>query len=150
MGHHHVYVVTVCVYIYIVSYIYVYIVSYIYIFIWVYMVMYTYIYICMYVIIDFYMSVISSSAPQPLSQPQLAPLLDAWLLAVNMAEARPMTNSKGWGRSGPECIGSIPSNRDLRYELLGFIGISWEHKIPSKWRFIAGKRLGVFEPSMFD
>ena len=56
------------------------------------MVMYTYIYI--YVIIDFYMSVISSNAPQPLSQPQLAPLLDAWLLAVNMAEARP-TNTKG-------------------------------------------------------
>ena len=52
------------------------------------------IYIYIYVIIDFYMSVISSNAPQPLSQPQLAPLLDAWLLAVNMAEARP-TNTKG-------------------------------------------------------
>ena len=74
MGHHHVYVVTVCVYVYICEYIW--------------------LCIHIYVIIDFYMSVISSNAPQPLSQPQLAPLLDAWLLAVNMAEARP-TNSKG-------------------------------------------------------
>ena len=76
MGHHHVYVVTVCVYVYICEYIWL------------------CIHIYIYVIIDFYMSVISSNAPQPLSQPQLAPLLDAWLLAVNMAEARP-TNTKG-------------------------------------------------------
>ena len=61
---------------------------------YIYVSIYGYVYIYIYVIIDFYMSVISSNAPQPLSQPQLAPLLDAWLLAVNMAEARP-TNSKG-------------------------------------------------------